>query len=147
MAIGFLHVALVLLLSLTSVCDIIIFSSFPCNIIYPLKKKISSFSTCTSVINALCTFHKQTVARSAVTFNEDISKNFVDGDKGKALSKESGKPLMVIVTQPWCGACKGLKRSLNNADSDKLQGASRNIHFPQSQASASIHTHSSTMLL
>ena len=103
------------------------------------------------MINALCTFHKQTVA--AVKFNEDISRNFVDGDKGKALelSKEYSKPIMVIVTEPGCEPCNRLKQSLNEADSDKLQGASRNTHththFPQSQAPASIHAHNSTMLL
>jgi hypothetical protein len=31
----------------------------------------------------------------------------------KAAIAEAGKPGVVFVTQPWCGACKGLKRSVN----------------------------------
>ncbi|GMI02534.1 hypothetical protein TrVE_jg10589 [Triparma verrucosa] len=31
----------------------------------------------------------------------------------RAEIKETGKPGVVFVTQPWCGACKGLKGSVN----------------------------------
>ena len=31
----------------------------------------------------------------------------------KAAIAEAGKPGVVFVTQPWCGACKALKRSVN----------------------------------
>ena len=38
-----IHVAMVLLLSLASVCDVDMFSSFPCDMIYPLKKENQQF--------------------------------------------------------------------------------------------------------
>jgi len=31
---------------------------------------------------------------------------------GVAAAKGNNKPIMVLFTQPWCGACKGLKTAL-----------------------------------
>ena len=40
-------------------------------------------------------------------------------DEVKAALVREGKPGVVFVTQPWCGACKGLKRSINGDDDFK----------------------------
>ena len=39
--------------------------------------------------------------------------NAVSVEDVKASIAEEGKPAVVFVTQPWCGACKALKRSVN----------------------------------
>jgi protein-disulfide reductase (glutathione) len=39
-------------------------------------------------------------------------------EEGKALSKETGKPLMLLVHKSWCGACKRLKSSLAEHSGD-----------------------------
>ena len=39
--------------------------------------------------------------------------NVVSVEDVKASIAEEGKPAVVFVTQPWCGACKALKRSVN----------------------------------
>ena len=42
----------------------------------------------------------------------DIAK-VVDVDAVKKQLVQENKPGLVFVTQPWCGACKGLKKSIN----------------------------------
>ena len=51
---------------------------------------------------------------TAQEFNDDVpfSKSVSVVDV-KAEIKNSGKPAVVFVTQPWCGACKQLKSSIN----------------------------------
>lgn len=44
-----------------------------------------------------------------VDFDAAISAHFVEPETARA----SGKPMLVLVTQPWCGACKNLKRAIN----------------------------------
>jgi thiol-disulfide isomerase/thioredoxin len=51
---------------------------------------------------------------TAQDFDADIpmsSSITVEDVKAELLS--TGKPGVVFVTQPWCGACKGLKKSIN----------------------------------
>ena len=43
----------------------------------------------------------------------------VDVDAVKAEIASSGKPGVVFVTQPWCSACRNLKKSCNGDDSLK----------------------------
>lgn len=45
----------------------------------------------------------------------------VSVEEVKLQVQELKKPAMVIVTQPWCGACKGLKRSMND-NVEQLRG-------------------------
>merc|ERR1719473_334098 len=52
-----------------------------------------------------------------VDFDADVAKAFVAG--APETPTESGKPRMVIVTQPWCGACKNLKRQVNKGSDVK----------------------------
>ena len=54
-----------------------------------------------------------------VDFDDTISKHFVSADEAKAKAAEANKPLVVFVTEPWCGACKNLKRQLNNGNNVK----------------------------
>merc|ERR1719359_1091624 len=35
--------------------------------------------------------------------------------EARAKAQEQGKVLMVVVTEPWCGACKRLKSSINDS--------------------------------
>eukprot|EP00935_MAST-01C_sp_MAST-1C-sp1_P000123 g123.t1 len=57
-----------------------------------------------------------------VAFDDAISKHFVPADDAKAKAKEANKPLLVFITEEWCGACKNLKREMNAGSSvkDKL---------------------------
>jgi thiol-disulfide isomerase/thioredoxin len=50
-----------------------------------------------------------------VDFDDDVASHFVTDVSRDAVFADSGsnKPIMVLVTQPWCGACKGLKRGVN----------------------------------
>eukprot|EP00929_Paragymnodinium_shiwhaense_P072485 TRINITY_DN36793_c0_g1_i1.p2 TRINITY_DN36793_c0_g1~~TRINITY_DN36793_c0_g1_i1.p2 ORF type:complete len:162 (-),score=54.51 TRINITY_DN36793_c0_g1_i1:352-837(-) len=52
---------------------------------------------------------------AAAEFNDEL--HFVDAVRMDDVTKEltsSGKPGLVIVTQPWCGACSKLKKSVNS---------------------------------
>eukprot|EP01125_Pyxidicula_operculata_P000010 TRINITY_DN10000_c0_g1_i1.p1 TRINITY_DN10000_c0_g1~~TRINITY_DN10000_c0_g1_i1.p1 ORF type:complete len:160 (+),score=42.00 TRINITY_DN10000_c0_g1_i1:128-607(+) len=40
--------------------------------------------------------------------------NWLTYDQAIAASKENGKPTMVLLTKPWCGACKRLKEDLRS---------------------------------
>ncbi len=42
-----------------------------------------------------------------------ILSSHVDVDPFLAEVRSEGKPGVVFVTQPWCGACKNLKKSIN----------------------------------
>ena len=58
---------------------------------------------------------------AAQEFSKDIP--FVKATSVADVKKEvaaQGKPAMVFVTQPWCGACKGLKNSVSKSDSPKV---------------------------
>lgn len=47
-------------------------------------------------------------------FSEDVPfSEAVSVKEVKLQVQKEGKPAMVFVTQPWCGACKSLKRSVN----------------------------------
>eukprot|EP00929_Paragymnodinium_shiwhaense_P090156 TRINITY_DN50355_c0_g1_i1.p1 TRINITY_DN50355_c0_g1~~TRINITY_DN50355_c0_g1_i1.p1 ORF type:complete len:310 (-),score=93.31 TRINITY_DN50355_c0_g1_i1:192-1067(-) len=53
-------------------------------------------------------------------FSEDIPfSDSVDVDDVTAEVKAQGKPGLVFVTQPWCGACKNLKTQVSQTDSVK----------------------------
>lgn len=41
--------------------------------------------------------------------------DFVRWEDAQALSRESGKKIMVIFSEPWCGACKQLKSALQTS--------------------------------
>lgn len=45
--------------------------------------------------------------------------------EGLAAAKENGKPIMVLFTQPWCGACKNLKAQLKTDSSAFLSVAEK----------------------
>ena len=73
---------------------------------------------------------------SDIPFSKATSVNDV-----KAEVQTSGKPAMVFVTQPWCGACKGLKSSVSGSSSLKAlmkdfvvvhaaEGAGESWQFP-----------------
>jgi hypothetical protein len=54
--------------------------------------------------------------------NEEVTKfdsKLYNVEDAKARAAEVGKPLLVLVTEPWCGACKRLKGSMN--DSKEVQ--------------------------
>ena len=44
-----------------------------------------------------------------------ILSSHVDVDPFLAEVRREGKPGVVFVTQPWCGACKNLKKSINGS--------------------------------
>ena len=57
---------------------------------------------------------------SAQEFDADITmSSAISVADVKAELASSGKPGVVFVTQPWCGACKGLKKSINGDASFK----------------------------
>ena len=54
------------------------------------------------------------LAVSAQEFDSDIDiSSAVSVEDVQKEIASSGKPGVVFVTQPWCGACKGLKKSIN----------------------------------
>ena len=63
-------------------------------------------------------------------FDSDIAiSTAVSPDEVKAALVNEGKPGVVFVTQPWCGACKGLKRSINgDADFKELMKSFVVVH-------------------
>merc|ERR1712178_420402 len=79
---------------------------------------------------ACCRFHSILVAGLIIScaiaddFSTDVETTFFKGttmDEVKAEMEATGKPGVIMVTQPWCGACKGLKRSINeDKDLQKL---------------------------
>jgi thioredoxin-related protein len=56
---------------------------------------------------------------SAQSFDDDISNHFVASTEAKAKAAESGKPLVVFITEEWCGACKNLKKQMNGGTAVK----------------------------
>jgi hypothetical protein len=54
--------------------------------------------------------------------NEEVTKydtKLYNVEDAKARAAETGKPLVALVTETWCGACKRLKGSMN--DSKEVQ--------------------------
>jgi len=49
-------------------------------------------------------------------------------EEGLAAAKENGKPVMVLFTQPWCGACKNLKSELSTY-SKAFKEAAENLNL------------------
>jgi len=63
-----------------------------------------------------------TIAQDANTeFSNDIQFSSTVNNLEDLLSeiKTTSKPAVVFVTQPWCGACKNLKRDINNDENLK----------------------------
>eukprot|EP01062_Namystynia_karyoxenos_P028829 TRINITY_DN21779_c0_g1_i1.p2 TRINITY_DN21779_c0_g1~~TRINITY_DN21779_c0_g1_i1.p2 ORF type:complete len:174 (+),score=72.76 TRINITY_DN21779_c0_g1_i1:75-524(+) len=59
---------------------------------------------------------------AAQEFDADIEKHFSKHSSRSevfAEAEEQGKPVMVLITQPWCGACKNLKRAVNSGSKVK----------------------------
>ena len=50
---------------------------------------------------------------AAGSFDDSITKHFVPADEAKAKAAEAKKPLLVFITEEWCGACNNLKTQLN----------------------------------
>ena len=57
---------------------------------------------------------------SGVVDGKELTRTDLDMIFAKA--KEANKPLLVFITEEWCGACKNLKREMNAGSSvkDKL---------------------------
>ena len=45
-------------------------------------------------------------------FGENV--NWVSFEEGKKISKETGKPQLLLIHKTWCGACKRLKGSFSD---------------------------------
>eukprot|EP00936_MAST-01D_sp_MAST-1D-sp1_P000625 g625.t1 len=56
---------------------------------------------------------------AAGSFDESITKHFVPADEAKAKAAEAKKPLLVLITEEWCGACNNLKTQLNGGEKVK----------------------------
>jgi len=73
-----------------------------------------------SILLALFTLLTFVGTIQAQDFDESINiASEVNVDAVKKLLSKNNKPGVVFVTQPWCGACKGLKKSINGDDSFK----------------------------
>jgi thiol:disulfide interchange protein len=52
-------------------------------------------------------------AAEGAGFDAAIEEQFVDHAEAKAKAAAEGKPLVVFITEEWCGACKNLKKQIN----------------------------------
>merc|ERR1712166_337079 len=55
------------------------------------------------------------VSVRAEGLDAEIESKFVPAAQATAKAAELGKPLMVLITELWCGACKNLKKTLNQS--------------------------------
>ncbi|CAB4005826.1 Thioredoxin domain-containing 12, partial [Paramuricea clavata] len=67
------------------------------------------------------------------TSDHDFGENvdWVSYKEGVALSKQSNKPMMLIIHKTWCSACKALKKKV--AGSTKFAGMSKNFVMVNSE--------------
>jgi protein-disulfide reductase (glutathione) len=59
----------------------------------------------------------------------DKIKWFTSIDSATDAAAENGKPLMVLITKEYCGACKNLKASFAKDTSDKFDEAAENFNI------------------
>jgi thioredoxin-related protein len=55
----------------------------------------------------------------AESWHADVEAKFVKHTEAKAKAAEAGKPLLVFVTEEWCGACNNLKKQINGGSEVK----------------------------